>query len=626
MKAVILAGGKGTRLRRFAKNVPKPMVKVGGMPILEHQIRLLARYGIKDTIMITGHLSWVIEQYFKDGRKFGVNIEYYIEDQPLGTTGGVKEIEDKLNTDFVLFYGDVMINMNLRKLINFHKTKNATCTLVLHPNDHPYDSDLVEIDHQQRIIKFYPKPHPRGKKFNNLVNAGIYVMSPRILKHIEKAVKADFGKDIFPRIVNEERMYGYKTAEYLKDIGTSQRFKKVNQDYLTGKIERRNSENPRPAIFMDRDGVINEKVGLLHRIQDFKLLGEAGKAVKRINDSEFLAIVITNQPVIARNLCSIEELEEVHKEMDTLLGKERAMLDAVYYCPHHPDKGYLEENPQYKIKCNCRKPKVGMIKQAQAEFNIDMQRSFLIGDSFRDILCGNNAGLTTIAVRTGDGCKDGLLEPDYFFENLSEAVDFIVDDPYRPYFERICDEFSRLDKRPFIISVGGNSRSGKTTFATYITKKFEAAGTKVLKVNLDHWLLSENERTKEHTVYERFQLDKIHRDLLDLLHGKKLVLNRYNPLSRWVTESKVSYELNHQDVVIIEGVIALACRSLSELSALRVFCEVSDDLMHRRLVNFYVWKGLGREKIHELIHARTRDEYRLIKKNKLHADIVVRTK
>lgn len=625
MKALILAGGKGTRLREFTKKVPKPMVKVGNIPILEHQVRLLARYDIRDIIMITGHLSGVIEEYFKDGKKFGMNIEYFIEDRPLGTTGGVKEVEDKLKSDFVLFYGDVMINMNLEKLINFHKNRNASCTLVLHPNDHPYDSDLVEIDRQQRVVTFYPKPHPQGKNFKNLVNAGIYVMSPRILKHVKKGVKADFGKDIFPKIVSEERMYGYKTAEYIKDLGTSQRFKEVNQDYLMGKIARLNSENPRSAIFLDRDGVINEKMGLLHRVQDFKLLGGAGKAIKRINDSEFLAIVVTNQPVVARNLCSIEELEDIHKKMDTLLGRQRAMLDGVYYCPHHPDKGYPEENPQYKIECDCRKPNIGMIKKAQAEFNIDLQRSFLIGDSFRDILCGKNTGLTTIAVRTGDGCKDVPLEPDYFFETLAEAVDFIVDDPYQPHFDRLHDEFSRSNKRPFIISVGGNSRSGKTIFATYISKKFEEAGRKVLKVNLDHWLLSKNERREEHIVYERFQVDKIRHDLLDLLHGKKLVLNKYDPLLRRVTESKVRYKLNQEEVLIIEGVVALECHSLSELPDLKVFCEVSDDSMHQRLVNFYLWKGLRKEKICELIRSRKKDEYSLIKKSRIRADIVVKT-
>lgn len=624
MRAVILAGGKGTRLRKFAKKIPKPMVKVGSIPILEHQVRLLTRYNLKDIIMITGHLSRVIEEYFKDGRKFGVNIEYFIEDRPLGTTGGVKEVEDKLKSDFVLFYGDVMINMNLEKLVDFHRAMNSSCTLVLHPNDHPCDSDLVEMDRQQRIVRFYPKPHPEGKNFKNLVNAGVYVMSPGILKHVEKGVKADFGKDIFPKIVNKERMYGYKTAEYAKDLGTSQRFNEVNRDYLRGKIERLNSEDPRPAIFIDRDGVINEKVGLLHRIQDFRLLGDVAKAIRKINNSDFLAVVITNQPVIARNLCTIEQLEEIHRKMDTLLGREGAKLDGVYYCPHHPDKGYPEENQEYKVKCNCRKPKTGLVEMAQAEFNIDIRHSFLIGDSFRDIMCGKNAGLTTVGVRTGDACKDGQVEPDYFFECLAEGVNFIVNNPYAAQFEAVMEKFSSSSKRPYVISVGGNSRSGKTTFTTYIRKKFEGINVKTLTVHLDNWLLPESKRTKHHSVLERFRVDKICQDLRELLCGEKIVICQYDALSIEQVEKEVIYELDEQEVLIIEGVVSLAVKTLNELSDLRIFCQIDNELLYERLMDFYLWKGLSEGEIQDLINHRSKDEYPLVEQSQTQADIVIK--
>lgn len=426
MKAVILAGGKGTRLGGLAKEIPKPMARIGSMPLLKHQIELLNKYGIKEIIILTGYLSEVIENYFKDGKDFGVNITYFKEEKPLGTTGGLKEIEDRLTEDFLVLYGDVMVDLNLKRLIRFHKSKKSACTLVLHPNDHPYDSDLVEVDKNQRVIAFHSKPHDENKYYRNLVNAALYIMPPQILKYIEKGVKADFGKDIFPKIIDKENLYGYNTAEYLKDIGTPERLEVVNKDYSTGKIKRFNNENKRKAIFIDRDGVINEEVGLLHKIEDFRLFPNADEAVKKINDSEFLAIIITNQPVVARNLCSIEQLEEIHKKMETLLGKKNAKLDAIYYCPHHPDKGYPEENPKYKIECDCRKPKIGLIKKADNDFNIDLKNSFFIGDSSRDILCGKNAGMTTIGVKTGFGCKESEIKPDYFFEDLNEAIDFII--------------------------------------------------------------------------------------------------------------------------------------------------------------------------------------------------------
>lgn len=462
-KAIILAGGMGSRLKKLSIKVPKPLVKVGGIPVLEHQIRLLKGYGIKHITLVTGYLSEVIEDYFKNGNRFGVKIDYLKEKKPLGTAGGIKELEYKLASNFLVLYGDVMVNMNLGKLLKFHRTKRSRCTLVLHPNDHPYDSDLVEINEDKRITHFYSKPHAAGRYFRNLVSAGIYIISPRIIRYIKKGIKTDFGRDIFPKIVCKEHLFGYKTAEYIKDIGTPARLKQVRKDCQRGKIKRLNSKYKRPAIFLDRDGVINEKAGLLYKAEDFKLLNRAAKAIKKINESDFLTIVITNQPVIARNLCSVEQLEQIHKKMDTLLGREGAKVDAVYYCPHHPDKGYPGENPEYKINCRCRKPKIGMIEKAGEEFNIDMESSFLVGDSYRDILCGKNAGLTTIGLMSRDGCKDSDIEPDYFFEDLYQAIEFIINDPFRPFIEKVNKCFSNSDKQPFVISIAGNSRSGKTT-------------------------------------------------------------------------------------------------------------------------------------------------------------------
>jgi len=426
MKAVILAGGRGVRLGEISERIPKPMVEIGGKPLLEHQVSLLERYGIKHVIFITGHLSSVIEEYFADGRKRGVKISYYKEEKPLGTTGGLKEIEHLLTEDFIVFYGDVMLDMNLAKLISFHRKKKSAATLVLHPNDHPYDSDLVEIDPDSRIVAFHPKPRDDKKYYRNLVNAGIYVLSPGILDHVKKGVKADFGKDLFPKIVINEPLYGYNTAEYLKDMGTPDRLKNVEEDYLTGKIRRLNCENPRPAVFLDRDGVINEEVGLLHKAEEFRLLPGVADAVKKINQSEYLAIVVTNQPVVARNLCSIPQLEAIHNKMETLLGEQHAKLDAIYFCPHHPDKGYPEENKDYKMDCDCRKPGIGMIKKAEKEFNIDLSASFIIGDSSRDMLCGKKAGLTTIAVGCGYAGKDHAAKPDRACRDLPDAVDYIM--------------------------------------------------------------------------------------------------------------------------------------------------------------------------------------------------------
>ncbi len=424
MKAIILAGGKGTRLG--VQDIPKPMSIIGKAPLLEIQIGKLKDYGIIDITLIIGHKSDIIEEYFGDGSDFGVNIFYHIETKPLGTTGGIKAVENRFKEDFIVVYGDIMFDMDIDRLIQFHNDKRSECTLVVHPNDHPQDSDLVEINDNGRIVRFIAKSRKRKMYERNLVNAGIYVFSKSIFEHIEKDVTADLGRDVFPEIYSKIEMYGYNTAEYIKDIGTPSRLIKVTEDYISGRVSRHNFHNKRPAIFIDRDGVINIEKDILRTAEDFELILRSSKAIQRINKSDYLAIVVTNQPGVAKNFHSIETLNDIHKKMDMLLGLESAKIDGLFFCPHHPELGYVGENKKYKRSCNCRKPNPGMILQAVKQFNIDLETSYVIGDSYRDIECGKKLGITTIGVRTGYGCKDGMCKPDHMYDDLYDAIVNII--------------------------------------------------------------------------------------------------------------------------------------------------------------------------------------------------------
>jgi D,D-heptose 1,7-bisphosphate phosphatase len=627
MRAVIVAGGKGTRLSSISPDMPKPMAPVGGIPLLEHQLILLKNYGFLDITIITGYGAAVIEDYFQSGERWGINLSYHREQFPLGTTGGIKEIEKLLIEDFMVLYGDVMVNMNLRRLAEFHWTKKSACTLVLHPNDHPFDSDLVEVDSEHKIIAFHPKPHEPDKYYRNLVNAGVYIISPAMLRYIKKGVPEDFGRDIFPKVVNKAPLFGYITTEYLKDIGTPERFEMVNRDYRSGKIAKLNIDRRRTAIFIDRDGVINKEIGLLCKIDDFELMPDASKAVKKINNSDFLAVVVTNQSVIARNLCSISELDEIHKKMETLLGNERAKLDALYYCPHHPDKGYPEENAEYKIDCACRKPKTGLIDRAVKEHNIDVRTSFIIGDSCRDLACGKNAGLITVGLRTGHGCRDGDISPDYFFETFNEAVSFIIDAPYDELFKEISRCFFRPSgKKPFIIAIGGNTRSGKTVLSQYLSGRFSGLGCTALQVALDNWLLAKEQRRPGQSIYDRFQLEKIAADVEKIIHGEAVVLQKYNQLSCGKSDRLIDYQLAQQDIIIIDGIVALSSAAVRRLADLKIFCDIGEELLVRRLKNFYRWKGCDEAAIENLLNCRRRDEYSIIHNNSRFADLVVQAK
>jgi D,D-heptose 1,7-bisphosphate phosphatase len=623
MQAVILAGGRGTRLGDMTREIPKPMLLLEKKPLLHHQVDLLIKYGIRDIIILVNYLKEPIMNYFRDGSAFDARIRYFEETTPLGTVGGIKEIEDWLTGDFLVLYGDVMINMDLARLIAFHQLKYSQCTLVLHPNDHPYDSDLVETDTKNRVVAFHPKPHDPGETYHNLVNAGAYVLSPKIFPFLEKGKKADFGRDIFPLIFNQLSMFGYRTTEYLKDMGTPERLDKVRHDLESGRIRKSSYEYSQKAIFLDRDGVLNVERSYISKPEELELYDFTAAAIRKINQSGYLSIVVTNQSAVARNLCTEEDVRSIHRSMETTLGHDKAWLDGIYYCPHHPDKGFPEENPKYKIDCDCRKPRTGMFRKAAEDFNISTGDSFMIGDSERDIQAGINAGCVTLGVRTGYGIKKTGVLPDYMFKNLAEAVDFIVDDPLRPYFEIIYAKFKEFkEKRPWVILIGGNTRTGKSTLASYLRLAFEKNGRKTLSVSLDNWLLPESDRKQDMDVYARFRLPQIETDLKNLIKGDTLYKTTYvnhperNALPLILDPQGVS-------IILVEGVVALSSPGIRGLADLRLFTSLHQDVFLQRMEEYYSWRGKSSADTTLLVEKRKKDEYQLIEKESKFADMII---
>lgn len=428
MEAVIMAGGKGTRLQSVAKDIPKPMIKILGKPLLEYQIDSLRESGIDNIILIIGYLGNIIQEYFADGTKFGVNIQYIIEEKPLGTAGALYYLKEKIQGDFVFVFGDLLLDIDWNRFVGFHKKNNGLITLYGHPNSHPYDSDVIVSDENNRVIKIEPKNIKRDFYYHNFVNAGIYCMSSIILDAVKNPEKTYLEKKIITEEINKGRVYAYRSTEYIKDIGTPKRLNSAYQDIKNGLLKNKNLKNKQKAIFLDRDGTINVLNGFLSNIDDFEFLPGIAEAIKKINNSEYLVIVATNQPVVARGECTLEKLEQIHMKMELELGKQGAYLDDLFYCPHHPDKGYKGENIEFKIDCNCRKPKTGMLKQAANKYNIDLKQSWFIGDTTMDIKTGINAGTKTILVNTGEAGLDKKYNvvPDYNFENLLQAVDFIL--------------------------------------------------------------------------------------------------------------------------------------------------------------------------------------------------------
>lgn len=432
---VILAGGKGTRLKERLGDLPKPMIPIAGKPLLEHQVELAKKYGFEELIFFVHFRADLIEQHFGDGKKFGVRIRYVLEREPLGTAGAVLAGFEPLAERFVVMYGDTMVNVDLERFWRAHGEHHADATLLLHPNDHPLDSDLVEVDTKSRVVAFHNRPHPEGIWRQNLVNAGLYVVEKRALEpfHAERSTEhgtlLDFGKDLFPVMLTRgANLLGYNSPEYIKDIGTPQRYDRICSEFASGVIARSSFATAQRAVFLDRDGTLVPDRDCLRTAEGLELLPGAAKALHDLNHNGWRAVLLTNQPVIAKGWLTEAGLQNIHNKLETLLGKEHAFLDRIYYCPHHPEKGFSGERPDLKIDCECRKPKTAMIEWAVRDLNIDLKQSWLIGDSTTDLQTAKNAGVKSILVRTGAAGKDGKYDalPDFTFDTVGDAVNFIL--------------------------------------------------------------------------------------------------------------------------------------------------------------------------------------------------------
>ena len=429
---VILAGGQGTRLKDRLGDLPKPMIPIAGRPLLEHQVELARTHGFTDVLLFVHYRADLIQQHLGDGSRWGLRIRYIVEKEPLGTAGAVLAGFDELAERFAVMYGDTMINVDLARFWNAHTGSGADATLFLHPNNHPLDSDLVEVNAGNWITAFHNRPHSTDRFFQNLVNAGLYVIEKRALEPWRANVKPmDFGKDLFPATLQRGgKLFGYNSPEFIKDIGTPSRYDWVCAQYDAGIIQRSSFATPQRAVFLDRDGTLVKEISAqgLSRIEDLELLPGVPEAIHELNHAGLRAVLITNQPVIAKGFCTEAELQQIHNKLETLLGREHAFLDRIYFCPHHPDKGFPGERVELKINCDCRKPRPGMILQAQRELNLDLGQSWLVGDTSTDVQTARNAGVRSILVRTGHGGADGKhdAQPDAVCNDVLEAVRLII--------------------------------------------------------------------------------------------------------------------------------------------------------------------------------------------------------
>ena len=382
------------------------MIKIEGVPVLEREIICLRDQGFDDLIITVSHLGNIIMDYFGDGSKLGVDIQYFEEKVPLGNAGALFHLKDQLTEDFLLLNADAVFDIDFNRFVAYHKEKGGLVTLFTHPNSHPYDSGLIIADKDSAVEQWLTKEDIRPKWYKNRVNAGLHVISPKVLEQEIDTPKIDLDRQLLKPLAGTGRMFCYDSPEYVKDMGTPDRYEAVCKDFVDGVVSAKNLQKKQKAIFLDRDGTINKYVGFLRNITEFSLIDGATEAIGKMNRSGYLAVVVTNQPVIARGEVSYAELEEIHNKMETLLGLQGVYLDGIYYCPHHPHKGYEGEVPELKFDCECRKPKPGMLLKASEDFNIDLSASWMVGDSINDVLAGKAAGCRTALIGTEDYGQD----------------------------------------------------------------------------------------------------------------------------------------------------------------------------------------------------------------------------
>lgn len=422
-----MAGGKGTRLIEITKNLlPKPMVQLNKKTLLEYAIENLMDYGIDEIFISIGYMHEIIENYFKN-KDYGIKITFIVENETLGSGGALYYLKNKIDGNFIVCMGDALFNINIDKMLKFHESNNSLATMLTHPNSHPYDSDLIISNNNYKVLRIDNKNNSRTFYYKNNVNAGFFIINSKALNYFDKLKKVSMEGDFINSLLyNGENVFAYKSTEYIKDLGTPERYYQALDDIKYNLPKKRNLKNKQKAIFLDRDGTLNVYKGFLKDKKDLELIDGVIDAIRLINQSEYLAIIVSNQPVIARGECTFEEQEEIFSKLETLLGESGVYIDGFYYCPHHPHNGYDREVKVLKCDCECRKPKIGMLMKAVEDFNLDLDKCVIIGDTDVDIKTGKNANIQTFRVLSGK-CEESKEKEDYKFNNLYDAIKFILE-------------------------------------------------------------------------------------------------------------------------------------------------------------------------------------------------------
>jgi mannose-1-phosphate guanylyltransferase/phosphomannomutase len=636
MHAAIVAGGLGTRAAGMTGGrLPKALLPVAGVPIIIRQMRVLKREGVNRVSVLAGHLGDQLRPTVEaEAAALGLAPRVVVEQTPLGTAGCLSVL-DPATDDTLIVYGDILFDIALAPLFEFHHRRRALLTLVVHPNDHPRTSDLI-VENGGLVKAILPVGQPRGDDFRNLVPAALYLASPEFFTLIQRGRKTDMICDLLPALVaSGAKLAAYNTPEYLRDIGSPSRHALAERDLVAGRVERMNNAYPRPAIFFDCDGVLNEEPGLQGAVtsNDVKIIPGAGAAVARAHEAGRLTVAVTNRPQVAKGFVTFEGLDHILGRLEALLAADHGVLDRIYFCPHHPEVGFPGEIPALKIRCECRKPGTLLLRRAFADLPIDQRRSILIGDSLIDIGAARGVGILAYGVRTGHGCRDreryerehGVPPvPDLMFDTVSEAVDFEIEyDGLAAPIVSVINKLLEEKHTPLVIGVCGRSRAGKTVVAHAIARVLIEQGVSCLQVRLDDWIVPAEDRVPNWSAEARNRVDALRGVVKSLRAGESVCAPGYDPVTRGTSQT-VTYDPRGHAVIVLEGSFA-GHRTIRDIVDFLVFAEVPAELQRARFAAFYRWKGFDESAIDVLWHARSTDEWAAVDAQRDSADSIIRT-
>jgi len=385
-QAVILAGGRGERLRPFTDTMPKPMYPIGDVPFIVRLVNQIKDFGIDRIVILLGYLAHKVVDELGDGSRYGVDIIYDITPIEYDTGDRLIHAKELLDDRFLLMYCDNYCPIDYRRLVKEANENDAMIQMSVYSNKDGYTKNNIRLNNDGKLVDIYDKT--RSAYGLQGVEIGYSIVKKEVIDLVNDEER-NFAKAVFPKLVMMQKLYATVTDHRYYSIGSFARMSLTEEFFREKKV-----------VFLDRDGTLNVKAPkacYIERPEDFVWLDGAIEAIKLLNDNEVITILITNQPGIARGNLTVDDLNSIHEKMQNDLKEHGAHIDYIYYCPHNWFEG-----------CDCRKPKPGMLYQAARDLSLNLTECMLFGDDERDIEAANAAR-----------CKSSLITEEY---PLIEAV------------------------------------------------------------------------------------------------------------------------------------------------------------------------------------------------------------